>query len=102
MSTSRRQRVFVCLLLLTLNLSTLTNIAFSQRRGPAQRQAAQKQAPQYGDKAESCNGWCVKVTYVQNVNQEAFKYKGEYDDGEANDSVYGGVTEKLSDGDHLI
>ena len=63
MSTSRGRRVFVGLLLLTLNFSTLTNIAFSQRRGPAQRQA-----PQYGDKAESCNGWLGKVTYVQNVN----------------------------------
>ena len=78
MSTSRGRRVFAGLLLLTLNLSTLTSIAFSQRRTPAGRQTAQKQAPQYGDKAESCSGWRGKVTYVQNVNQEGFRDKGQY------------------------
>lgn len=79
MSTSRGRRVFAGLLLLTLNLSTLTNIAFSQRRGPAPRQTAQKkQAPQYGDKAESCNGWRGKVTYVQNIDEERNNNKGQY------------------------
>src|SRR6476620_2157692 len=79
MSTSLGRRVFAGLLLLTLNLSTLTHIAFSQSRGPTQRQTAQKkQAPQYGDKTASCDGWRGKVKYVQNVNEEGVKDKGQY------------------------